>query len=135
LMWIGLYLVPIIFLPWALSRSWAHQHGAALQTSPRQLFKRGELGLFGLALSISAIWNLLQSQFMPQTRALGAVILALCGIMSLTVWVEGYCRQNSGADFHPSRAWRDARALGLLVFSMVGVVEILLDRLAKVTYQ
>jgi hypothetical protein len=135
LMWIALYLIPTIFLPWALSRSWVHQHGAALQIGPQQLFKRGELGLFGLVLATSAIWNLLQSQFMLQTRAFGAVILALSGIMSLSVWVEGYCRQNTGTDFHPARAWRDSRALALLVFSMVGVMEILLDRLAKVTYQ
>jgi hypothetical protein len=133
LMWIGLYLIPTIFLPWALSRSWIHQHGFALQISPKQLFKRGELGLLGLVLSSSAIWNLLQSQFAPQTRALGAVTLALSGIMSLSVWVESYCRSASGTDFHPARAWRDSRALALLVFSMVAVVEMLLDRLAKVT--
>lgn len=134
-LWIALYLIPATVLPWALSRVWIHQHGIAVQVHPKQLFQRGELGLVGVVLASSVIWNLLESQFMPHTIALGVVILALGGIMALTVWVEAYCRKNTGKEFHPTRAWRDSRALVLLVFSMAAVVEILLDRLAKVTTQ
>jgi hypothetical protein len=135
LLWISLYLIPVVFLPWAISRTWAHQHGSDLQLRPKQLFQRGELGLLGLVLASSVIWNLLQSQFMPHTIALGSVLMALSGIMAVTVWVETYCRQTSGMICRPTRAWRDSRNLALLVFSMAAVMEILLDRFAKVAGQ
>jgi len=135
LLWIGLYLVPVVFLPWAISRAWAHQHGTSLQLDPKQLFKRGELGLFSLILASSVIWNLLGSQFMPHTIALASILMAVCGVMALNVWIETYCRQLTGADWNPKRAWRDSRNMALLVFSMAAVMEILLDRFAKVAGQ
>lgn len=134
-LWIGLYLIPAILLPWLLSVAWVRQHGIAAQVHPKELFQRGELGLLGVVLASSVIWNILQSQFMPHTIALASVILAVVGIMSLSVWVETYWRKNTGKEFHPSRAWRDSRTLALLVFSVAAVMEILLDRLARVTGQ
>lgn len=135
LLWIGLYAIPAILLPWAVSLAWVHQHGKDFRLSPTQLFRRGELGLPSLILASSVIWNLLQSQFTPHTIALGSVMLAVCGIMSMSVWVEAYCRQTCGADFRPARAWRDSRNMALLVFSIAGVMEILLDRFARVSLQ
>jgi len=132
LLWIGLYAIPVMFLPWASSRAWVHQHGSNLQLSPKQLFQRGELGLLSLILSSSVIWNLLQSQFMPHTIALGSVMLAVGGVMSVNVWVETYCRQSTGTDWRAGRAWRDSRNLALMVFSVAAVLEIFLDRLARV---
>jgi len=132
LLWISLYLVLGVFVPWATALAWAHQHGSDLRPRPRQLFQRGELGLVGLVLVISVIWNLLQSQYMPQTRALGAVLLAVIGTMAGTVWIETYCRHSTGMASNDERAWRDSRNLAFLVFSVVVVVEILLDRFAKV---
>ncbi len=132
LLWISLYLVLGVFVPWATALAWAHQHGSDLRPRPRQLFQRGELGLVGLVLVISVIWDLLQSQYMPQTRALGAVLLAVIGTMAGAVWIEIYCRQSTGTDSNPERAWRDSRNLAFLVFSVAVVVEILLDRFAKV---
>ncbi len=132
LLWISLYLVPVVFLPWAISRTWVHQHGKELHLSPRQLFRRGELGLPSIVLASSVIWNLLNSDFTPYTVALGCVILGLSGIMAVSVWVETYCRQSSGADLRPERGWRDSRSLALLVFSMAAVIEVLIDRMAKV---
>ena len=133
--WISLYLIPVVFLPWALSRAWVHQHGADLRLRPKQLFQRGELGLLGLILSSSVIWNLLQSQFTPYTIALGAVLMALAGTMAASVWVETYCRESGLKSSNPKRAWRDSRNLALLVFTMAAVMEILLDRFAKVAGQ
>jgi hypothetical protein len=133
LVWMGLYLIPAIILPMAISRSWVHQHGRAVQFNPKNLFERGELGLFSLILSSSVIWNLMQSQYMPHTIALASIIMVLGGIMALTVWIEAYCRRQSGTDWHPARAWKDSRNLALLVFSMAAVLQVLLDRLAKVT--
>ena len=72
---------------------------------------------------------------MSHTIALGSVVLGLGGIMAVSVWVETYCRQSSGTDSHPERAWRDSRSLALLVFSVAAVMEILLDRFAKVVGQ
>jgi hypothetical protein len=135
LLWISLYLIPVVFLPWAISRTWAHQHGSDLHLRPKQLFQRGELGLLSLILASSVIWDLLQSQFMPHTIALGSVLMAVSGIMAVTVWVETYCRQSSEMACRPARAWRDSRNLALLVFSMAAVMEILLDRFAKVAGQ
>jgi hypothetical protein len=135
LLWIGLYLVPAVFLPWAISQAWAHQHGSALQLGPKQLFKRGELGLLSLILASSVIWNLLESQLMPHTIALASILMAVSGVMALNVWIETHCRQLSGTDWNAKRAWRDSRNMALLVFSMAAVMEILLDRFARVTGQ
>jgi len=132
LLWISLYLVLGVFVPWATSLAWAHQHGSDLRPRPRQLFQRGELGLVGLVLVISVIWDLLQSQYMPQTRALGSVLLAAIGTMAGAVWIETYWRQSTGMACRDERTWRDSRNLAFLVFSMAVVVEILLDRFAKV---
>ena len=130
--WIGLYLVMGVFVPWATALSWAHQHGSELRPRPRQLFQRGELGLIGLVVVISVIWNLLQSQFMQQTIAVATVLLALIGTMAGDVWIEAYCRQSTGTACNHERTWRDSRNLAFLVFSMAVVVEILLDRFSKV---
>jgi hypothetical protein len=132
LLWISLYLILVVFVPWATSLAWAHQHGSDLRPRPKQLFERGELGLVGLVLGISVIWDLLQSQYMLQTRALGAVLLAVSGTMAGAVWIETYCRRSTGMRCNPERAWRDSRDLAFLVFSLAAVIEILLDRFAKV---
>ena len=132
LFWIGLYLLPVVFLPLAISRSWGQQHGHPQKFRLKELFERGELGLLSLVLASSVVWNLLQSQFVPHTIALASMTVAVLGIMSLTVWVETYRRRQSGSDWRPQRAWRDSRNLALLTLSMAGVMQILLDRLSKV---
>ena len=86
----------------------------------------------GLVVVISVIWNLLQSQFMQQTIALAAVLLAVIGTMAGDVWIESCCRQSTGTAWNSERTWRDSRNLAFLVFTMASVVEILLDRFAKV---
>jgi len=131
LVYLALYVVPVFLLPWAVSRSWVHQRGGTVSYSPKQLFERGELGLLSLVLACGGIWDVLRSTFAPQTIATAAVLLAMGGIMAMTVWVETFCRQRSGTDWHPQRAWRDSRSLALFVFSMAAVVEILLDRLSR----
>jgi hypothetical protein len=88
-----------------------------------------------LVLGSGVIWDFLRSEFAPHTIAAGTVLLAMVGIMAMTVWVETYCRQHSGTDWHPERAWRDSRSLGLFVFSMAAVMEILLDRLSRLGAQ
>jgi hypothetical protein len=135
LVYLALYVVPIFLLPWAVSRSWVHQRGGTVRYSPKQLFERGELGLLSLVLACGGIWDILRSTFAPQTIAVASVLLAMGGIMAMTVWVETFCRQRSGTDWHPQRAWRDSRSLALFVFSMAAVVEILLDRLSRVGAQ
>jgi hypothetical protein len=135
LVYLALYVVPIFLLPWAVSRSWVHQRGGTVRYSPKQLFERGELGLLSLVLACGGIWDVLRSTFAPQTIAVASVLLAMGGIMAMTVWVETFCRQHSGTDWHPQRAWRDSRSLALFVFSMAAVVEILLDRLSRVGAQ
>lgn len=135
LVWIALYVLPAFLLPWAVSRSWVQQRGGTVRYSPKQLFERGELGLMSLVLASGVIWDFLRSEFAPHTIAVGTVLLAMVGIMAMTVWVETYCRQHSGTDWHPERAWRDSRSLGLFVFSMAAVMEILLDRLTRLGAQ
>jgi len=135
LLYLALYLIPVFLLPWAVSRAWVHQRGGTVRYSPKQLFERGELGLLSLVMACGGIWDVLRSTFAPQTIAFASVLLAMGGIMAMTVWVETFCRQRSGTDWHPQRAWRDSRSLALFVFSMAAVVEILLDRLSRVGAQ
>jgi hypothetical protein len=132
LLWIGLYLVLGIFVPWTMTRAWAHQNGSNLHPRPKQLFQNGELGLVGLMLAISVVWDLLKSAYMPETIALGSLFVAISGIMAASFWIESYCRQTAGARFDRERVWRDSRRLAFLVLSMAAVSEILLDRFARV---
>jgi hypothetical protein len=133
--WICLYVILGIAVPWAMTRAWAHQHQTVLKPSLKELFKHGELGLVGLMLAISVIWDLQKSQYSAHTIALGSVFLAMTGIMSGAVWIESYCRRSTGIRFTPERAWRDSRSLAFLVFSLAAMTEILLDRFAKVAGQ
>jgi len=131
LLWIALYLIFGLFLPWAMTRAWASQHRSPMKPHLKLLFQNGELGLVSLMLAISVIWDLQRSQYSSYTIALGSVFLALTGIMAGSVWIESYCRRTTGTRFSPERAWRDSRNLALLVFSLALVAEILLDRFAK----
>jgi hypothetical protein len=135
LLWISLYGVLGIFVPWIMTRTWAHQHGVDLRPYPKQLFRDGTLGLVSLIVAISVIWDLQRSQYMPPAIALGSVVLAMLGLMAASVWIEAYCRQATGERYSPQRAWRDSRSLALVVFSVSTVTEILLDRLAKAVIQ
>jgi len=69
---------------------------------------------------------------MQQTIALAAVLLAVIGTMAGDVWIESYCRLSTGTAWNSDRTWRDSRNLAFLVFTMASVIEILLDRFAKV---
>ncbi len=133
LLWISLYLIMGVLVPWATALAWAHQHGGDLRPRPEQLFQRGELGLVGLVLVISVIWDLLQSQYMVQTKALGSVLLAVSGTMAGAVWIESYCRHSTGTACKRERVWQDSRKLVFLVFNMAAVIEILLDRFGKLS--
>jgi hypothetical protein len=41
-LWIGLYVVLGVLVPWTTAFSWAHQHGSEVRPRVRQLFERGE---------------------------------------------------------------------------------------------
>jgi len=84
-------------------------------------------------LVISVIWDLLQSQYMVQTKALGSVLLAVSGTMAGAVWIESYCRHSTGTACKRERVWQDSRKLVFLVFNMAAVIEILLDRFGKLS--
>jgi len=135
LVWISLYLLFGVFVPWFLTRAWAHQHGKNVHPRPKQLFQNGELGLVGIVLATSVIWDLQKSQYMPHTVALGSLLLAVSGIMAGAVWIESYCRRSTGTRCSQDRAWRDSRNLAFLVLSMAAVTEILIDRFDKVIAQ
>lgn len=133
LWWIGLYLGLGVVVPWFMTRVWAHQYGSTVRPNAKQLFGRGELGLVGLIMAISVIWNMQVSQYSDATIAAGSILLAIGGIMAVAVWIESHCRQSAGAVDDPQRAWSDSFSLALFVFSVAIGVEILLDRLAEVT--
>lgn len=135
LLWIGLYLILGFLAPWLMTRAWAHHHRSDLRPGFRQLFQNGELGLIGLILAISVIWDLQRSQYTPFTVTLGSVFLTVTAIMAGQIWIESYCRRSTNSDFQPERGWRDSRTMLLLVASQALVIEMLLDRFAKVTAQ
>jgi hypothetical protein len=134
LWWIGLYIGLGLVVPWIMTRIWSHQHGSKVRPNAKQLFQRGELGLVGLILAISVIWDIQTSQYSAETIAVGSIFLAIGGIMAVAVWIESHCRQSSDMPDDPQRAWRDSFSLAFFVFSMAIGVEVLLDRFAKVIY-
>ena len=44
-LWIALYLILGIGVPWAMTRAWAQQHRSTIEPGLKQLFQHGELGL------------------------------------------------------------------------------------------
>lgn len=131
MIWICLYPVVVICVPWALTRSWGRQHGSDFRPAVHQIFQRGELALVSLVTVIPVIWHILQSQFPAQTLAMASVLLAVTATMAASVWVECYCRQQGSIAADNLRGWRDSRNIALAVFTMATVIEILLDRFAQ----
>src|SRR5260370_18361554 len=94
-----------IVVPGAVSRAWGHQHHSPLRPRLRQVFQNGELGLVGLMLAISVIWDLQKSEYTSDTIALGSVFLAMAGIMAGAVWVWLYFPRPTGTPFRSGQAW------------------------------
>jgi hypothetical protein len=132
ILWVSLYAVPVVCIPLLLTRSWSRQRGSNFRPNVRQLFQRGELALISLVIVLDGIWNIMQSQFTAQTVALASVLLAMMGTMAGSVWVECYCRQQTGAAHDDVRGWRDSRNIAVAVFTVSAVMQILLDRFAAV---
>src|SRR5271157_5452425 len=97
LWWMGLYGAIGVLAPWLLR--WTPKGRSGLDTSPRKLFQRGELGLFGLLLAIS-------------------VVLGLSGLMAASAWLEDYSRVSQGLANPDQRTWVDSRRLLFLVVSI-----------------
>jgi hypothetical protein len=129
--WIGLYVGISLVIPWIMTRAWAQLHASSVRPNATQLFGRGELGLVGATLGVSAIWNIQTSQYSAVTIAVGSILVAIGAVMALAVWIESHCRQSAATAYNPQRAWRDSFVLAAFVFSLAIGVEILLDRLAK----
>src|SRR5260370_25425086 len=107
-----------IVVPGAVSRAWGHQQHGALGPRLRQVFQNGELGLVGLMLAISGIWDLQKSEYTSDTIALGSAFLAMTGIMAGAVLVEAYCRPPTSPPFPPRRVLPDSPHLTALVFRL-----------------
>jgi hypothetical protein len=129
---LALYLLFGMLVPVAMARAWMRKSGQERLIHVQDLFGRGELGLLGLALTVPIIWDIQRSTYAPQTIAAGSVLLGITGMMAAAVWVESYCRTLTGTRNEPRRAWRDSRNLAFFIFTMAGVAEILLYRLARV---
>ncbi len=88
LLWIGLYLSLGIVVPWAMTRAWAHQHHSPLRPRLRQVFQNGELGLVGLMLAISVIWDLQKSEYTSDTIGFGSSLTADAPLALASVRIE-----------------------------------------------
>ena len=131
--WLILYWMAVILVPRALVHAWAHQHRKVLKPKIHEIFQRGELGMLSMVFSAAAIWDLQGSSFTFASVAIGSVLLGVSGVMGANVWVEHYCRSASAYRLSPGRSWHDSRNITLLVFSIATVVEMLLDRLTKIS--
>ena len=129
---LALYLLFGMFVPVAMARAWMRKSGQEQRIHIQDLFGRGELGLLALALTVPIIWDLQKSAYAPQTIAAGSVLVGITGMMAAAVWVESYCRTLTGTRNDPKRAWRDSKNLAFFIFTMAGVTEILLYRLARI---
>lgn len=124
LWWLGLYGGFGVFLPWLLR--WTQKGRLGLDTSPRKLFQRGELGLFGVFLAISVILDLQRSELHSPLVAANGVMLAMSGLMAGSVWLEDYSRSEEGLANQDERTWTDSRRLLFLVFAIAFATEVLL---------
>jgi hypothetical protein len=131
--WLLLYWMALILVPRALVHAWTHQYGKGLKPKIHEIFQRGELGMLSMVFSTAAIWNLQRSSFTFASVAIGSVLLGVSGVMGVNVWVEHYCRSATAYRLSPGRSWKDSRDIALLVFSIATVVEMLIDRLTKIS--
>src|SRR5512135_2969841 len=124
LWWLGLFGGCGVFLPWLLR--WTQKGRLGLDTSPRKLFQRGELGLFGVLLAISVILDLKRSALPSAFVVANGVMLAITGLMAGSVWLEDYSRSEEGLANQDERTWTDSRRLLFLVFAIAFTTEVLL---------
>jgi len=133
LWWVGLYAAFGVLAPWLLR--WTRKGRSGLNTSPRKLFQRGELGLFGLLLAISVVLDLRKSSLPTQLILTNAVILIFSGLMAASAWLEDYSRASQGLANPDHRTWLDSRKLLFLVLSVAFTTEVLLEHSTKVWQQ
>src|ERR1700739_984685 len=130
LLWLGIYVGFGLLAPWLLR--WTRKGQSGLATSHRKLFERGELGLFGLLLAISAMLDLRRSGLPTQLILSVAVILGISGLMAASVWLEDYSRVSRGLPNPDERTWVDSRKLLFLAASIAFTTEVLLEHSAEV---
>jgi len=129
LWWLALYGGCGVLVPWLLR--WTQKGRNGLDTSPRKLFQRGELGLFGLFLAISAALDLQRSALPTQFIVANAVVLGVSGLMAGGAWLEDYSRWEQGLASQDERTWVDSRKLLFLVLSIAFTTEVLLAHSAE----
>ena len=125
LWWLGLYVGIGVVVPWMLRWTQKGQHG--LDTHPSKLFQRGELGLFGLLLAISAILDLGRSGLPTQLILANATILMIGGLMAASAWLVDHSRSAEGLGNPDQRTWVDSRKLLFLAASLAFTTEVLLE--------
>jgi len=130
LWWLALYGGFGMLAPWLLRWTQAGQSG--LDTSPRKLLQRGELGLFGLLLAISAVLDLRRSGLPIQLILTNAMIVVVSGLMAAATWLEDHSRDSQGLANADERTWVDSRRLLFLVFSIAFTTEVLVEHSAEV---
>lgn len=128
--WLGLYAAFGVVAPWLLR--WTRKGKSGLDTSPRKLFRRGELGLFGLMLAISAVLDMGKSGLPTQLILTSAVVLIFSGLMAASAWLEDYSRAAQGLANPDHRTWVDSGKLLFLVVSLAFTTEVLLEHSAGV---
>jgi len=129
LWWLGLYVAFGVLAPWVLR--WTQRGRSGLDTSPHKLLQRGELGLFGLLLAISAVLDLRRSGLPTQLILANAVILAISGLMASSAWLEDHSRASQGRANSDARTWVDSRKLLFLVLCIAFTTEVLLEHSAQ----
>jgi len=129
LWWLGLYGGVGVFVPWLLR--WTQRGRNGLDTSPRKMFRRGELGLFGLLLALSAMLDVRRSGMATQLVVAYAVVLGITGFMAASAWLEDYSRIAEGLPNTDERTWVDSRKLLFLAFSIAFTTEVLLEHFAE----
>lgn len=127
--WLGLYAAFGLLLPWMLRLTPTGRSG--LETSPHRLLQRGEAGLLGLLLAISAVLDLRRSGLPTQLILTNAVILLIGGLMAAAMWLEDHSRVSLGLANSDARTWIDSRKLLFLVFSLAFTTEVLLEHSAQ----
>jgi len=129
LWWLGLYGGFGVLAPWLLR--WTQKGQNGLDTSHRRLFQRGELGLFGLLLAISAMLDLRGSGLATELSLANAVVLGISGLMAASVFLEDYSRVSQGLSNQDERTWVDSRKLLFLAVSIAFTTEVLLQHSAE----
>jgi hypothetical protein len=127
--WAGINIVIGVFGPLIVGRLFVRYNVNKPHITLRQFYEKGELGLAGLLIALSVIFDVEKSAFTTQTTRLAVFCLYFLAAASAYTWAVPLCNNLAKTPVRWRKVWRDSSRIALMVFSIGLVTEIILETL------